>query len=149
MTHVRVADLLGETVFALLQQTGGCAAQKEKRSYQTWNPKFSTSENGRVRSGGGCRWIISAGGIMHEGVIPYTDYCTPCEHLAVRVSDGWDKLPNLIPVAGSISHIHTFKKEKKEGECSRVLCASYKTLICKILNKLSGEMVSRMSALQR
>lgn len=43
---------------------------------------------------------------MHEGVIPYTDHCTPCEHLAVRVSDGWDKLPNLIPVAGSISHIH-------------------------------------------
>lgn len=78
---------------------------------------------------------------MHEGVIPYTDHCTPCEHLAVRVSDGWDKLPNLIPVAGPISHVHTFREgKKKKGRRnapvrSRVV-ASYKTLICKILNKL-------------
>jgi len=56
---------------------------------------------------------------MHEGVIPYTDHCTPCEHLAVRVSDGWDKLPNLIPVAGPISYIHTFKKEKRTLLCAR------------------------------
>lgn len=50
------------------------------------------------------------------------DYCTPCEHLAVRVSNGWGKLPNLIPVAGSISH--TLEK------CARVRKRmSYKKLI--------------------
>lgn len=54
------------------------------------------------------------------------DHCTPCEHLAVRVSDGWDKLPNLIPVAGPISR--RFKK------CSRALSrsiVSYKVTIYK------------------
>jgi len=87
---------------------------------------------------GGCRWIISVGGIMHEGVIPYTDHCTPCEHLAVRVSDGWDKLPNLIPVAGPISYIYTrLKRKRKENAPVRSRVASYKTLIYKVLNKLS------------
>lgn len=65
---------------------------------------------------------------MHEGVIPYTDHCTPCEHLAVRVSDGWDKLPNLIPVAGPISRIHTFREGEKNEESApvRSRVASYK-----------------------
>lgn len=75
---------------------------------------------------------------MHEGVIPYTDHCTPCEHLAVRVSDGWDKLPNLIPVAGPISRVHTFEKGNKKKENAPVALArvaSYKTLICKILKR--------------
>lgn len=59
---------------------------------------------------------------MHEGVIPYTTIVPPANIWLSGVSDGWDKLPNLIPVAGPISRTLPKNAPVRVRICARLSC---------------------------
>lgn len=78
--------------------THGCASHRKRRDATRRKIQNFLYVQRAAPTCGGCwldnfcqRHYARRGNTLH-------DHCTPCEHLAVRVSDGWGELPNLILV---------------------------------------------------